>query len=465
MMRAKSSKQRFPVIEWIRKLDKLQTTAIKMSERARKRPPTPLKDALTPSLPLHGATLNPGLRPSPISRPQTPLIPVPVVTIDGSLLESNPSSRRTSYANSVVSEPQAALLDPVKDRNRIAPRSLRNASDIAFRSLPRNISDTSLRSMSDDNSSIDHTDSQKGIIEPPPKGSKMSRKLSLGTRLGPGHIRQKHESGGTIESLGAIDEEQRIHMLDDDDEGYIYTAETIRRQFASTQTGDDTDANDSSDHDDDVPTGHGKPRRVTDSVYVDDENYFANRTPQQNGDVPPVPGLSPMYAGALNPSTNPTYAAMNTSHLSLASVLSGRDEFALAKVDDFFTDSDGKYFKRFQAALAKLDPKTSKSQLCIDQFLIKSEKEWSNNVRNKKLGLDSHHESKTWFTKPMEQVPSEESSDSGGSSSHPDSSDYDAPPKYIPPTGLRLFLQRRIGDWPVYAFLLALVWLFKELSD
>jgi alpha-1,3-glucan synthase len=229
--------------------------------------------------------------------------------------------------------------------------------------------------MSDDNSSIDHTESQKGIIEPPPKGSKMSRKLSLGTHLGPGHIRQKHESGGTIESLGAIDEEQRVHMLDDEDEGYIYTAETIRRQFASTQTPDDTDANDSSDQDEDViPTGHGKPRRVTDSVYVDDDNYLADRT-QQNGDVPPVPalGLSPMYAGALNPSTNPTYATMNTSQLSLASVLSGRDQFALAKVDDFFTDSDGKYFKRFQVALSKLDPKTSKAQLCIDEFLIKSE--------------------------------------------------------------------------------------------
>src|SRR5271163_2737976 len=37
LMRAKSAKQRFPVAEWIKKLDKLQSTAIKMSQGSRKR--------------------------------------------------------------------------------------------------------------------------------------------------------------------------------------------------------------------------------------------------------------------------------------------------------------------------------------------------------------------------------------------------------------------------------------------
>src|SRR5271155_1448331 len=41
LMRATSAKQRFPVIEWIKKLDKLQSTAIKMSERSRKRSAIP----------------------------------------------------------------------------------------------------------------------------------------------------------------------------------------------------------------------------------------------------------------------------------------------------------------------------------------------------------------------------------------------------------------------------------------
>ena len=36
LMRAISAKQRFPVIEWIRKLDKLQVTAMKMCERSKK---------------------------------------------------------------------------------------------------------------------------------------------------------------------------------------------------------------------------------------------------------------------------------------------------------------------------------------------------------------------------------------------------------------------------------------------
>ena len=411
-----------------------------------------------------GTTHTPASRRSPISRPPTPLIPVPVVTIDGSLPNSNASSRRTSYANSVVSEPQAALLDPAKDRTRTSPRSSRNVSEMAFRSLPRNISDTSLRSMSDDNSSIDQMEVRKDVIEPPPKGSKLSRKLSLGTRLGPGHLRKKHESGETLDSLGAIDEEQRVHIYDEDDGEYIYTAEAIRRQFGSTLdagSGDDINGNESSDQDDDLgPTEHGKPRRVTDSVYVEEDNHLVNRTRPQNSDALPISGQggTPTYAGALNPSNNPTYAVMNTSHLSLASVLSGRDEFALAKVDDFFTDADGKYLKRFQDALTKLDPKTSKNQLCIEEFIIKSEKEWFNNVRNRKLGLDSHRdrEWKTLFGHDVQET-GEEGSDSQRSSLHLDSSIEDGPPKHIPPTGIRLFMQRRIGDWPIYAFLIALV--------
>jgi len=458
-MRAKSSKQRFPVIEWIRKLDKLQTTAIKMSERARKRPSTPLKDVLIPSHTTLGTTRNPGSRPSPMTRPPTPLIPVPAVTIDGSPPASNPSSRRTSYANSVVSEPQAALLDLVKDRSCASPRSSRTIPDTAFRSLPRNISDTSLRSISDDNSSIDQTELRKGVIEPPPKGSKLSRKLSLGTRLGPGHLRQKHESGGTLESLSAIDEEQRVHVSDEDEEDYIYTAEAIRRQFVSTQdarNGEEIDGNDSSDQDDDHNLS-GKPRRITDSVYVDEENYLVNKIRALNSDIVRTP-TQHTYVGALNPSTNPTYAYMNTSHLSLASVLSGREEFALARVDDFFTDADGKYLKRYQDTLAKIDTKNSKTQLCIEEFLIKSEKEWSNVVRNKKLGLDSHHdrESKTLFAKPLQET-GEEGSESQRSSSHLDSTVEEVPQKYIPPTGIKLLMQRRIGEWPVYTFLIALV--------
>ena len=50
LMRAKSAKQRFPVIEWIRKLDKLQVTAIRMCERSKKRPATPIKTGLRGSL-------------------------------------------------------------------------------------------------------------------------------------------------------------------------------------------------------------------------------------------------------------------------------------------------------------------------------------------------------------------------------------------------------------------------------
>ena len=91
------------------------------------------------------------------------------------------------------------------------------------------------------------------------------------------------------------------------------------------------------------------------------------------------------YAGGLNRPVTPPPFRPEGSHLSLASVLSGRDDFALSKVEDMFTDADGKYFNHFSAELHKIDPKRSKDVLCIEEFIMKSEKEWSNEVRNKRL--------------------------------------------------------------------------------
>ncbi|KAL4860332.1 hypothetical protein BDV12DRAFT_205194 [Aspergillus spectabilis] len=77
--------------------------------------------------------------------------------------------------------------------------------------------------------------------------------------------------------------------------------------------------------------------------------------------------------------------------LSLDSIVGGKKDFNLQKVDPFFTDSNGEYYRHFEQQLEKLNGSNSESQL-----------------------------------------------------------------HYVPPTGLKKWMQVKIGDWPVYTIFLAL---------
>jgi alpha-1,3-glucan synthase len=143
----------------------------------------------------------------------------------------------------------------------------------------------------------------------------------------------------------------------------------------------------------------------------------------------------------------PNIDDFRNSHLSLASVIAGRDDFALSKVEETFTDADGKYFKQFSSELHNIDPRTSKGELCIGEYIIRSEKQWSNDVRNKKLGFDARSDHTRLSSQSSDDRPM----------SHSPESLLEPLFGYKPPKGVKLFLQRRVGDWPLYSFLLALV--------
>ncbi|KAL2134918.1 hypothetical protein VTI74DRAFT_10410 [Chaetomium olivicolor] len=77
------------------------------------------------------------------------------------------------------------------------------------------------------------------------------------------------------------------------------------------------------------------------------------------------------------------------SNVSITSVTKGRRDFALQKVDPFFTDADGEYTDEFKRMLSQLDSKTSETDLCIEQYLVRSEKQWFQDYKSAKLGLSS----------------------------------------------------------------------------
>jgi alpha-1,3-glucan synthase len=177
---------------------------------------------------------------------------------------------------------------------------------------------------------------------------------------------------------------------------------------------------------------------------------------------------SPAFARSGNKSIRGSRLS-NASVLSLASIIGDKKDFKLQKVDPNFTDADEHFYKAFEHNLDILDGKSSEDQLCIEDFLVKSEKKWFDQFRAAKLGITpghspspsifggkhghntSHNRNASMFNEDMMYG-------NGGPKDEPNVGDqFLLGADYVPPTGLRLLLQYRIGDWPVYSFLLAFV--------
>ena len=72
--------------------------------------------------------------------------------------------------------------------------------------------------------------------------------------------------------------------------------------------------------------------------------------------------------------------------LDLAAILDGGQKFELQKIDPDFTDSKNEYFKAFEKNLEKLNGSNSSNSLCIEEYLIKSERQWYGHFKSAKLG-------------------------------------------------------------------------------
>ncbi|EFQ32048.1 glycosyl transferase group 1 [Colletotrichum graminicola] len=161
----------------------------------------------------------------------------------------------------------------------------------------------------------------------------------------------------------------------------------------------------------------------------------------------------------------------NSSLLSVNEVVGARNDYALQKVDPFFNDSTDEYYRAFEEKLSGLTAKNSESELCIEEYLVESERDWSKRFRDAKLGRSKSPRGRTGMMdgsgRPGHSrnssynsiAPSE--ADSGDDGNYPageDPSDDEflLGKAYKAPTGLKKLLQIRLGDWPIYSFFLAL---------
>lgn len=283
-------------------------------------------------------------------------------------------------------------------------------------------------------------------VEKPTSG--LSRSLSLGVRSGPGHLAPRGRK------------------------------QRLERDIQETDASDaDGIAEESSDEE------------RTRSVYADDEYTISPANlPEANGgpsglkrrasqeSIRPrfalpssVPGTPP-GAGQLALPSRPFLARnrdSTASVLSLDSVVGDKKDFKLQKVDPFFTDSNGEYYQNFEQKLQDLNGSNSEGQYCIEEFLVKSEQDWFDRFRNAKLGRNKppaspavsllHHSRVVSETPPTISSFNDYSvtrSTDGESSASDD--EFLLGKDYVPPTGLKKWMQIKVGDWPVYSVFLAL---------
>lgn len=161
------------------------------------------------------------------------------------------------------------------------------------------------------------------------------------------------------------------------------------------------------------------------------------------------------------------------STLSVDKVLGSKTDYNLQKVDAFFTDKTGEYYRQYEERLANLNGSNSVTDYAIEDFLIKSERHWFDKYRSAKLGmLESPSSTTLAKRRPISTAVSiRQVSDSANSSDSlptTNNSTFNTEPSpdfidefllgkdYIPIAGLKRYTMVKLGDWPVYAFVLAL---------
>lgn len=246
--------------------------------------------------------------------------------------------------------------------------------------------------------------------------------FSLGTRSGPGHMMHSNRSFGQNRpsasrrnSQDQINPRNRLSRIEDEE--VTISAEDAR-----------------------VAREQAQYEAQQPFPFLSQDPFDTRR-----GDISGMstPGLSsPGASTAFLPMPMPT----SKSQVDLSQVLNEKTDKAPQDLQPFFTDPTGLYYRTFERKLENLDGKNSETQLCIEQYLEKSEKQWFNRLHDAKM---SKPETSSAPKRPIIQ----EFSVDGQNESM---DQFLLPENYKAPSGLRRIMSHKIGDWPVYSFLIAL---------
>ena len=370
IMRARAAKQRFPVAQWVEDLEKLQSTAIEISERQATKSSRQSLISMTPSshTPAQSRKNTPNQ-----SRKATPM-----------------HSRNASRASS-----------PVRD----------------------------------------------DIVPPLPNGG-------LGSRLGPGsrrkRVNKKRQSGTISAPISEAEESSDEEVRGRSSKRYSRSQAPSRLPSPQLYSSSNFDQEHSP-----VNWPFAAPTNVHAAATPVDQHLSGDWAPESGGQ------LTKGHNSAV-------------SLLSLADVKGDKTDYKLQNVSPFFTDPKKEFTDIFEQKLNKLNGKTSEDTLCIEEYLIKSEKQWFGKLRAAEMGRSPlatpkrspapsvHHMDRDRNSAAVSSIADGGRLEENSNEKVPPSDDQNFDEfllgdNYKPPTGLKHVLRLKIGDWPLYSILLALV--------
>ena len=505
VMRARSAKQRFPVAQWVEDLEILQSTAIKIHQKeaskthANTRPTTPVASGFGTPMISHSrsnshSNLTSHFHEHSRSNSQSNLaghFNTHSRTTSHSNLAGNFGSHSRSHSRS---NSQSNLAGHFGSYSRASSYGNLNSISAFVKSRPGSVYNSRPSSPTRDED-----------VPPLPTNSKrLGRTLSLGFKAGPGHVPTERRGRNRLRKSGsgggggggfnigpptaADDHAPNIIVEGEEDhteydhgeyvipsyyaeEEYIMTEEQARAMQQRDRESEQERLPPLPPLNDDFLSP--KPRHVTFGTPPDHDSPLI--VEPHSSSSPPMPGSpGPFSPPTATDALLPPMASFARSEkrfsntpslLSLDSVVGDKKDFKLQKVDPFFTDSTGEYYKAFDAKLSTLDGKNSEGQLCIEDYLVKSEKKWFDRFRDARLGRTpghSRHASPAPSMFKKARAPSPTGSIFGDFDHHVDEDgkresiddQFLLGIDYRPPTGLRKYMQLRIGDWPVYSFFL-----------
>jgi alpha-1,3-glucan synthase len=416
MMRARSLLQRFPVAQWIEDLEKLQSTSIAMSNHQR-------KASTTRSFIRFGSGQN------------TPTLASPTT----SALNSAPNSRPTSRPTSIDGSPRNGS-PPNRDRS---PPS---------EGVP------------------EETDgpqpAQPALFGPghalrrPPlsKSGRYSRASTLSTARNQSPTPIKSRRASCTSTLRRNLSELDVIPDDDDHPEVIPHTPRILRPGTLKVDGQGEFPFPAPPKIDGVcdfgfpapPDGTRRPGTPT-----------KDSSPLNRGLFPLSPAASIPQTPLETPMEGDSLLTRRSQRLSVNVIVGNSDkDFKLQKVDPFFKDSTDEFYNRFDKMLDTVNPKSSERELCIEDYLSRSEKEWFGRFLRAKLG---NSKPGTSATSTHRYFPSGEHDEEGSirddATTHERNinAEFQLGNNYTPPKGLKKFLQKKIRDWQIYTFLLAFV--------
>lgn len=404
MMRARSAKQRFPVAQWIEDLEILQSTAIRIHDKER----TKAQAQSSTSASAYNA-------------------------IYGMMTPQVAGSMRSGASS-------GTLTPPLQSSSRPGTVGSMQRSSVIYSRDPSPGGDGRPRS---------GLSRQMSFAMRPVSAPMDSR----GRRdMGKGSVSDVEEHGGSASPDGDDDSDDEMMSTCYGDDEYPLGPDSV-------DTGRRLESSSSNPQSGSLPL----TREVLSARHASQGSLVARSigTPSSST-APSTAGTEDTLLPPSRPWAEPGSRLSSASVLSVDSVVGDKKDYKLQKVDPFFTDSNGEYYRAFEKKLEELNGANSDSQLCIEQYLEKSEKKWFDKFRDARLGRNQSPASSMQFGKggspPGSIANDDATSHENGMPERKEAGgdEFQLGDNYVPPTGLKKWMQMRIGDWPVYSLFLGL---------